>query len=93
VAGFARVNGVSDNPVRLVQTSGRSSLEAVFPAQSASAHFRKVKGDAVLRLKVAKPMLAGVNRAGAAAFAGWAGALFLARWLYVRTRRPMVRRG
>jgi hypothetical protein len=64
-----------------LRTTGRSSLEAVFPTQRNAAHFRKVKGDAMLHLNLSRPWLGQIKLESGAVLALCLGALFLTRML------------
>ncbi len=65
-----------------LRTTGRSSLEAVFPTQRNAAHFRKVKGDAMLQLNLSRPWLGQIKVGSGAVLALCLGALFLTRMLH-----------
>jgi hypothetical protein len=64
-----------------LRTTGRSSLEAVFPTQRNASHFRKVKGDAMLHLNLSRPWLGQIKLGSGAVLALCLGALFLTKML------------
>jgi hypothetical protein len=74
-----------------LRTSGRSSLAAVFPEQPNALHFKKVKGDAFVKLQLHRPWHQQMDRSAAWALSVGLGALLVLRWLYFRARRQAER--
>ncbi|MES2706425.1 MAG: hypothetical protein V4726_07465 [Verrucomicrobiota bacterium] len=81
------MDGVTDAGQTRLRTTGRVSLDAVFPAQAREMHFRKMKGGATLRVRVTdKTSGRGVNWGGVVALTAGLAVLFGFRTLHRRTR-------